>query len=353
MDFFDNKIMHIVDSFSVDETNPDHRFIRVLERRLLHFHDIDLSNMKDIIHKMKMTHCGNDPFSISEVRNSQNLGDILHVFVQIVNLSFVNNTFLESEKLAIFKPIVKGDLDPQSLISYRPVSNMTYVSKVIENVILDQLWRHLNEVNAIPDDQSAYRRLYSTETTLCTVVNDLLIKMDEGKCNVLIMLDLSATFDTVVHSFLLNDLKRIGIDGNAQAYLESYLKNRMYCVQIGKSFSKKKSLQRGVPQGSILGPILFCIYTIGLSELLTRHGVKLKLFADDTQFYMTMSNVIDVEDRLETVLSDIKLWMDSKQLKLSSSKTELLVVGKKMSLRRMDITTLRLMGTTLDVRSTI
>ena len=191
----------------------------------------------------------------------------------IVNLSILVRTFPESEKHTILKPVLKGSLDPQSLSSYRPISNLSFVSKVIENVILDQLMQFLEVTRVFPDNQSAYRKLYSTETALCSVVNDLLIMLDEGKCGILILLDLSAAFDTVVHSLLLKDLKAIGIEGEALDYLESFLINRTYCVQIEESFSRTKVLTRGVPQGSVLGPILFCIYTIELMYLLKNHGV--------------------------------------------------------------------------------
>ena len=161
------------------------------------------------------------------------------------------------------------------------MSNLTFLSKILENVILDQLMLHLQLVQAIPDSQSAYRQLYSTETALCSVVNSLLVSMDEGKCSVLLLLDLSAAFDTVEHDLLLQDCKNIGIVGDALDYLKSYLTGRTYRVQIGKVFSEKKCLRRGVPQGSVLGPILFCIYTAELSCLLQRHGVNFKLYADD------------------------------------------------------------------------
>lgn len=106
-------------------------------------------------------------------------------------------------------------------------------------------------VEALPDNQSAYRRLYSTETTLCSVVNDMQMLIDEGKCGILILLDLSAAFDTVVHDILLRDCENIGIEGAALAYLRSYLENRIYCVQIGDTLSEMKTLERGVPQGSV------------------------------------------------------------------------------------------------------
>ena len=117
--------------------------------------------------------------------------------------------------------------------------------------------KHLLSTNIFPDNQSAYRRLYSTETTLCAVMNSLVVNMDKGKCSVLILLDLSAAFDTVDHKLLLQDCNEVGIVGNALEYLKSYLSNRSYKVKIRKSFSSVKINKRGVPQGSVLGPILF------------------------------------------------------------------------------------------------
>ena len=185
-----------------------------------------------------------------------------------MNLSVLANRFPESEKYAILKPVLKGSLDPQSLSSYRPISNLSFLSKIIENAILDQLIEFLEMAQVFPDNQSAYRKLYSTETALCSVVNDLLIMLDEGKCGIPILLDLGAAFETVVHSLLLKDLKAIGIEGEALDYLETFLTNRTYCIQIGKTFSRTKVLTRGVSQGSVLGPILFCIYTVELMHLL-------------------------------------------------------------------------------------
>ena len=213
-------------------------------------------------------------------------------------------------------------MNAQNLNSYRPIFNLSFLSKIIENVILDQLLEFFETSQVFPDNQSAYQRLYSTETALCSVINDLLIMMDEGRCGILILLDLSAAFDTVVHSLLIKDLKRIGIDGDALDYLEDYLENRTYCVQIGETLSGTKPLNRGVPQGSVLGPILFCIYTIELTYLLQEHGVKFKLFADDTQFYLSLRNVEDIERKINEVMNDVRIWMNSNQLKMNDKKTE-------------------------------
>ena len=110
--------------------------------------------------------------------------------------------------------------------------------------------------------------------------------MDEGRCGVLVLFDLSAAFDTVVHELLLDDLRAIGVTHRAVRYIRSYLEDRKYCVQIKNSFSDLKMLRRGVPQGSVLGPVFFCIYTIELSYLLQEHGVAFTLYADDTVLFV-------------------------------------------------------------------
>ena len=351
-DFFENKIENLISGFT-EEAQCDIYPVISQENKLVHFATVDFDKIKTIVSKAKRTYCGSDPFPISDLKECEHFDSLLRVYLEIVNLSILAKMFPESEKHAILRPVLKGSSDPQSLNSYRPISNLSFLSKIIENVILDQLINFLEEAKVFPDNQSAYRKLYSTETALCSVVSDLLILMDEGKCGILILLDLSAAFDTVVHSILLKDLKQIGIEGEALCYLESFLTNRTYCVQIGGSLSRTKVLARGVPQGSVLGPILFCIYTIELTNLLRSHGVLFQLFADDTQFYLSLGGIEDSETKINDVMTDVKRWMNSKQLKLNDNKTECLLVGKKHDLRRLDITKLRILENEFDVMSPI
>ena len=131
--------------------------------------------------------------------------------------------------------------------------------------------------------QSAYKRLHSTETAHVMVQNDILIALDDRRAVFLLLLDLSAAFDTVQHSTLLSRLQSCYvITGQALAWMESYLCNRKQSVAINYSISTSRKLQFGVLQGSVLGPVLFSLYTSPISDIIRSHGLKYHLYADET-----------------------------------------------------------------------
>ena len=167
----------------------------------------------------------------------------------------------------------------------------------------------------MPYDQSAYRENHSTETTVCAINNDMTEIITNGKCGILVMPDLSAAFDTVEHKLLLEDLRAVGIEKNVYRWYKSYLENRKITVIISNTRSEIKNLTRGVPQGSILGPLLFSIYTIELSKILEKHKVKFKLYADDTQFYFPIESVEETTLKIDTIMKDIKKWMMARKTK--------------------------------------
>ena len=135
--------------------------------------------------------------------------------------------------------------------------------------------------------QSAYRYGHSTETALLKVQNDILRAMDSKKVTVILLLDLSAAFDTISHTKLIKRLRdRVGIRGKALDWFISYLKDRKQSVGINKEKSAPRFLILGLPQGSLLGPILFAIYTLPLADILKKQGVRYHLYADDTQIYV-------------------------------------------------------------------
>ena len=245
----------------------------------------------------------------------------------IINSSFDEGNFVATEKCGLIRPYLKKiGLDINDLSNYCPVTNLTHLSKITERAMLDQLVPFLEEVSVVPRYQSAYRMLHSTETALYKIHDDLVSNTCHGKASILVLLDLSTAFDTMNHQLLPSDFSDSGVEGTALSLLESYLENREQCVAIGESRSEPTALQYGVPQGSVLGPVLFTVYTGTLSFLLEAYGVSYHFSADDTQLYIRVEDIDEAKHKLSSLMSDWKIWMARRKLKLNDGKTEIIVI---------------------------
>ena len=164
---------------------------------------------------------------------------------------------------------MKPGLDP-IFKNFRPVSNLPFVVKLAEKVVTSQLSTHCAANAPLPENQSSYREHHSTETALLKVQNDILLSMDRQEVTLLVLIDLSAAFDTIERGILLDTLEKdFGVIGDAQKWLASYLSHRKQRVIIKNCISDPFNLGSGVPQGSCLGPVLFLIYAAGLFKSLT------------------------------------------------------------------------------------
>ena len=293
-----------------------------------------MKTLKSVISRCNLTFCESDPFPMKSIKDAKNFDTFLESVLEIVNLSLSQGVFPDSEKCAYVRPHLKAGSERQDFKSYRPVSNVSVISKIIEKVVQQQLLGHLRRIDALPKFQSAYRKHFSTETSLLSVANDITWSMNESQCTALVLLDFSSAFDTVVHSKLIEDLQDIGVAGKALQWFNSYLSDRTYCVTVNNAKSEVKRLERGVPQGSVLGPLLFTLYTTEISWLLESHGVKYMLFADDTQYYFILESEVSANDLIRNISNDLSNLLIRKRLKLNPDKTVHIKIGTVTALKK-------------------
>ena len=268
-----------------------------------------------------------DPIPTWLVKNC--LTELLPMITLIVNLSLQSGSFPSALKSAVVRPLLKKpSLDSDVLNNYRPVSNLSFISKLIEKCVHLQLTEHIEKNKLFPQLQSGYRKGHSCETAVLKIHNDVLMAMDKKNHVILMLVDLSAAFDTINHKSLLQRLKSVyRIDNVVLEWLESYLTNRTFRVSVNGTLSEEAELNIGVPQGSILGPLLFILYTKGLQNLAEKYGFNIHLYADDTQIYLEYNPRKDCSSMIKDLaecFGDIKQWMANNYLKMNDSKTEIL-----------------------------
>ncbi len=253
--------------------------------------------------------------------------------LQIVNMSLLSGFFPQALKTAVIKPLLKkSNLDSSLMRNYRPISNLPFLSKIIEKAVFQQLSAFLALNNCFDVFQSGFRPHHSTETALVKVFNDIHLNTDSGRISVyLVLLDLSAAFDTVDHNILLDRLENwVGLSGTVLNWFESYLKDRDYFVSIGNYTSELTKMTCGVPQGSILGPLLFNIYMLPLAQIMKNNKICYHNYADDTQIYITISpGDYDPIQVLSNCIEQVNDWMCQNFLQLNKDKTEVIVFGAK------------------------
>ncbi len=275
----------------------------------------------------------------------QVLPSLMPVIHTIVNKSLQTSQMPPQLKRAIVKPILKKTSDDsENMKNYRPVSNLPYISKIIEKVAVNQLDAYLTAHDLNEPLQSAYRTNHSTETALVKVSNDILLALDNRKCVYLVLLDLSAAFDTIDHDvFLARFRNENAVVGDALQWMQSYLSGRHQCVTINSISSENVPLRFGFPQGSTIGPFGFKLYTKPLTEIAHKHNINIHLYADDTQLYTSFDpeNSKSEIEKLEACINDIKTWMGRNFLQLNDSKTEFLIFGTPNDLAKVSETKLK------------
>jgi hypothetical protein len=322
--FFDDKVAGV--RASTDGAPPPSYSTAPPNARLCNFRQLTAVDVVAAVRLLPDKQCESDPLPTRMLKD--NIGALAPFLTTLFNKSLTAGVVPELFKQAVITPLLKKpDADPADVKFYRPISNLSVLSKLLERLVAKQLLDYLNNEKLLPDLQSAYRAFNSTETAVLKVLSDILLAVDQGDLAMLTLLDLSAAFDTVDHAILLHRLEQsYGVCGSAHGWFAAFLHGRTQSVRCGSTRSNPRSLLYGVPQGSVLGPILFLLYTADLIRLVESHDLSPHLYADDTQVYgfCHPSNTSDLQVRMSACISDIADWMQSNRLQLNTAKTEVI-----------------------------
>jgi hypothetical protein len=262
--------------------------------------------------------------------------DISQTTYSIFNLSFATGFIPEQLKLALVTPIFKAG-DKQIFENYRPISVLTCFSKLLEKLMYKRLISFIEKSKILTENQYGFRRNKSTEIAIVNLVSKITKAIDEGKYTIGIFLDLSKAFDTVDHDILLKKMEHYGVRGLTLTWFKNYLMNRKQIVKFKQENSKEMKITTGVPQGSVLGPLLFLLYINDIQNC--SDVVSFVLFADDTNAFYSNSGINIAKETMQREMNEILKWLNTNKLSINTTKTKLILfrARNKKQLTEIDI----------------
>ena len=249
-----------------------------------------------------------------------------HTLAKIITASFEQGIFPQSLKLARVVPVYKNGTKTE-VSNYRPISLLTSFSKIYEKLMHNRIVDFMEKNNSFYEMQYGFRSGRSCEHALLKAQSILLNSLNKNQISLLLLIDFSKAFDMVEHSILLKKLSHYGIRGTTLSWLKSYLENREQFVSVSGKDSSKKSIKFGVPQGSILGPLLFVIYINDIPEIFKL--AKFILYADDANIILTGSNMSEIETQITELGRILIKWVDSNGLALNLRKTTYMIFARR------------------------
>ena len=274
----------------------------------------------DIIVALKLKATGH---SSIPTRFLKIVADIIAVpLCRIINLSFIQGVFPETLKTSKVIALFKGG-STEELNNYRPISLLPIFDKIIEKIVHKQLYAFFEEHEVFFKNQFGFKKKTSTGHSLIEITEKIKESIDSGKFGCGIFIDLKKAFDTVNHEILLKKLEHYGVRGTMLKWFESYLKGRKQYVFYNGETSDVKEITCGVPQGSVLGPLLFLIYINDLPNISEK--LQFFLFADDTNIYYESKDLKELEKTVNGELKKLTLWLNVNRLALNVKKTNFVI----------------------------
>ena len=303
-------------------------------RNSLFFSDIDISEILNLIAKLVAKKaCGYDHISNRIIKSTSYI--IAPYLCQLYNNCIHQGVFPDAYKIAKVIPLFKKGGDKDSLDSYRPISLLPALGKLLEKLISVRVVRFFDAYDLFSPHQFGFRAKFSTDYAIIDIYEKLLSNLDKGLSTCAVFLDLAKAFDSVSHNILLQKLERYGIRGNVFKFFQSYLSSRSQFVKINDVESSLMNIDFGVPQGSILGPLLFLIY---INDLPEATNFFIKLFADNTFLCAQNHNLLRLENEVNLELHKVFIWLASNKLTLNIGKSKFMFFSnKKKNIRELNI----------------
>ena len=289
---------------------------------IFNFVSVNEVYIDNVINKLKNTSSyGYDNISNKHIKYARNI--LIKPLTLLINQCLHTGIYPSQLKLSRVKPLHKAG-DKTQFGNSRPISLLPSLSKIFERVIFDQLLAYFTNNSLLCENQFGFRPEHSTELAALKLVNSLIAQMDSNNVPVNIYIDLSKAFDTLNHSILLSKLEYYGITGRSYDLLKNYLFNRSQYVEFNghTSISNTLPISTGVPQGSVLGPLLFLIYINDLP--LVSHIFDMLMYADDTTLYYNINQTITAET-INRELIKISQWLGANKLSLNVAKTKFMI----------------------------
>ena len=291
--------------------------------------EVSPKDVVEVISRMKTnTAVGHDQIPAKIIKD---LAETLSTTIsELVNLSFTQSKFPHDLKHAVVRPIFKNKGTEEDPHFYRPISVLTAISKIFERIASNQIVKYLEDQKKFYISQHAYRQHHSTTTSLVELTDYIYNELENSNIPAIVSTDLSKAFDTVAHDLLLEKLEKMGFHEQSTRWIKSYLEKRTQVTKFASIESDRETVKSGVPQGSILGPVLFIAYTSDMAEAMP--DCKIVAYADDAAILVSAKSIKVLRNKIKKCLSSAQEWYTSNGLLLNPTKTEFMIMGRSVKM---------------------